>query len=79
MEKFKPELIIISAGFDSRIDDPLGEFRLVDQDFTDLTALMIRLADEHAEGRLVSMLEGGYNLEGLAKAATTHLARLVQG
>jgi len=76
MDKFRPELVIISAGFDSRIDDPLGQFRLTDDDFADLTRMMIRLADSHADGRVLSVLEGGYNLDGLAKAATAHVGAL---
>jgi acetoin utilization deacetylase AcuC-like enzyme len=79
VDRFKPELVIISAGFDSRIDDPLGQFQLTDDDFTELTALMLRLAAEHAEGRVVSVLEGGYNLDGLASASAAHCGRLVEG
>ena len=78
MEKFKPQLVIISAGFDSRIDDPLGQFRLTDQDFVKLTEKLLRLADQHAQGRLVSVLEGGYNVDGLAKAVVAHVGALAQ-
>lgn len=74
--KFRPELVLISAGFDSRVDDPLGGLLLTDQDFADLTELMVQLADELAEGRLISLLEGGYNLQGLGKAVESHCARL---
>jgi acetoin utilization deacetylase AcuC-like enzyme len=77
MSEFRPELVLISAGFDSRVDDPLGDFRLTDQDFADLTKLVRQLADEHAKGRVVSLLEGGYNLRGLASAATAHVAALL--
>jgi acetoin utilization deacetylase AcuC-like enzyme len=69
---FKPELILISAGFDAKQGDPLGEFRLTDEDFADLTRLTMDLADQFAEGRVISMLEGGYDLDGLAAAATAH-------
>src|SRR5258708_9017066 len=65
-EKVKPELVLISAGFDSREGDPLGNFLLTDTDFADLTRLMREIADEYAGGRLVSVLEGGYSLPGLA-------------
>ena len=75
---FRPDLILISAGFDSRIDDPLGQFRLSDQDFADLTRMMMSLADECCQGRLISVLEGGYNLDGLAKAAEAHVRALVE-
>jgi len=75
-EKFKPELVLISAGFDSRIGDPLGRFRLTDDDFRELTLIMMGVAREHAGGRIVSMLEGGYNLEGLASASAAHVNAL---
>ena len=74
--KFKPDFVIISAGFDSRIEDPLGHFQLTDEDFEDLTKMMIQIAEEHAEGRLLSMLEGGYNLDGLKKAVKAHVKTL---
>jgi acetoin utilization deacetylase AcuC-like enzyme len=78
-DHFKPELVLISAGFDSRLGDPLGGFRLSDQDFSDLTATMLEVAGTHAGGRLVSVLEGGYALDGLASAATAHVRALVGG
>ena len=73
---FKPDLVLLSAGFDSRLGDPLGRFTLSDRDFADLTALMLEIADKHAGGRLVSVLEGGYNLSGLASAAVAHVRAL---
>ena len=76
MDEFKPELVIISAGFDSRIGDPLGGFTLTDEDFVALTDKLLKLADKHAGGRLVSMLEGGYNVEGLASAVEAHIKAL---
>ena len=75
-EAFKPELIMISAGFDSREGDPLGRFRLTDRDFRDLTTLLRTLAAKHAGGRIVSVLEGGYSLTGLASGVTAHVAAL---
>ena len=77
MERFKPELILLSAGFDSRVDDPLGRFRLTDTDFAALTVLMKELADKHAGGRLVSLLEGGYNLNGVGLGVAAHLSALL--
>ena len=74
---FRPELILVSAGFDSRKGDPLGQFRLEDRDFSDLTKLIVDLAKEHCEGKVVSILEGGYDLDGLAKAATAHFKALL--
>src|SRR6202163_442142 len=75
-ERFQPDLVLISAGYDSRIDDPLGRFRLSDDDFAELTAIMLEIAGQHAGGRLVSVLEGGYNLSGLASGATAHVKAL---
>ena len=73
---FKPDLVIVSAGFDSRLGDPLGEFRLTDEDFVELTEMLLEIADKHADGRLVSVLEGGYSLSGLASAAASHAEAL---
>ena len=74
--EFKPDLILVSAGFDSRLGDPLGGFTLTDQDFADLTEVLLELADRHSAGRLVSILEGGYDLEGLGLAAAKHVEAL---
>ena len=76
VNRFKPELVIISAGFDSRQGDPLGRFRLSDNDFVELTSMMLDVARQHAGNRLISVLEGGYNLTGLAKASAAHCGRL---
>ncbi len=75
-DAFRPELIMISAGFDSRIGDPLGRFTLTDRDFADLTDMMLGIAARHAGGRVVSVLEGGYALKGLASAVSAHVTRL---
>lgn len=77
LHKFQPDLILISAGFDSRIGDPLGHFTLEDEDFADLTRLMLDAATTSARGRVISVLEGGYNLEGLASAANAHVEALL--
>ena len=77
MNGFRPELILISAGFDSRIGDPLGQFRLVDEDFTSLTGIVLDLAKEYADGKVVSVLEGGYDLNGLGKASVSHARKLL--
>ena len=71
-------MAVTSAGFDSRRGDPLGHFQLVDKDFSDLTLLCLDIARRHAKGRLISVLEGGYNLDGLACAATAHIAALME-
>jgi acetoin utilization deacetylase AcuC-like enzyme len=68
---------MISAGFDSRVDDPLGQFTLTDADFAQLTRMMMDLAATHCEGRLVSVLEGGYNLAGLGSAVASHVGEMV--
>ena len=74
---FQPDLVMISAGFDSRIGDPLGSFTLDDDDFAELTGILRELAGTTAQGRVISVLEGGYNLEGLAAAVEAHLGALV--
>jgi acetoin utilization deacetylase AcuC-like enzyme len=78
-QNFKPDLVLISAGFDSRMGDPLGQFTLTDNDFRDLTAVALEIAHLHAGGKLVSILEGGYNLSGLASAAAAHVGALHTG
>ena len=72
MAQFQPELVLISAGFDSREGDLLGRFTLTDDDFADLT----RAVQEIGGGLVVSVLEGGYSLEGLASAAAAHVKAL---
>jgi len=76
MEQFRPELVMISAGFDSRIGDLLGRFTLTDEDFTDLTRAVMEIAERTAGGAVVSVLEGGYNLGGLASASAAHVQAL---
>jgi acetoin utilization deacetylase AcuC-like enzyme len=71
-ERFQPDLVLISAGFDSRIGDPLGRFTLTDDDFADLTRAVMGI-----NSRVVSVLEGGYNLDGLASSTAAHVATLL--
>ncbi len=78
-EAFKPDLVLISAGFDSRKDDTLGCFSVTDDGFAKLTRMMTGLAARHCEKRLVSVLEGGYRLPGLASAAAAHVKALLEG
>lgn len=78
MEEFRPDLVIISAGFDSRVNDPLGNFLLTDADFATLTRLLQGLAGKHAGSRLLSVLEGGYHLDGLASATEAHVRALLE-
>jgi acetoin utilization deacetylase AcuC-like enzyme len=75
-EKIQPEMVFISSGFDSRAGDPLGQFLLSDTDFADLTRVMREIADKHAGGRLLSVLEGGYSLTGLASGLRAHVEAL---
>jgi acetoin utilization deacetylase AcuC-like enzyme len=74
--KFPPDLVIISAGFDSRRGDPLGGLLLEDSDFQEMTKEVMGLAERHASARVVSVLEGGYNLDALGETARVHIAAL---
>jgi len=74
--KIRPDLIFISAGFDAHLTDPLGQLRLDDKDFVVLTRVVKQWADETCSGRIVSCLEGGYNLETLGKTVAAHLGDL---
>jgi acetoin utilization deacetylase AcuC-like enzyme len=73
---FKPDLILISAGFDAHLTDPLGQLRLEDADFAAMTRSLKQWADETCGGRVVSLLEGGYNLETLGESVKNHVAEL---
>ncbi len=77
MDRFRPDFVLISAGFDSRAGDLLGRFTLTDDDFADLTRAVMEIAGRHAGGRIVSSLEGGYNLAGLGSAAAAHATALL--
>ncbi|HKX84817.1 MAG TPA: hypothetical protein VJL58_11395, partial [Pyrinomonadaceae bacterium] len=72
----KPDLIIVSAGFDAHLDDPLGQLRLIDDDFRSMTTTVMQWAEEVCEGRVVSCLEGGYNLDTLGGTVRSHVAQL---
>jgi len=76
--KFKPDLILISAGFDSREDDLLGCHNITDDGFKQLTQIVMRLANQHCGGKIVSLLEGGYNIAGNAKAVVAHISTLMR-
>jgi acetoin utilization deacetylase AcuC-like enzyme len=78
MDRFRPEFVLVSAGFDSRTGDPLGRFRVTDDGYRKLTEIVMAIARDHAAGRLVSTLEGGYSLEGLASAVSAHLRALLE-
>ncbi|HSB29716.1 MAG TPA: histone deacetylase [Pyrinomonadaceae bacterium] len=75
-KNFSPDLIFISAGFDSHRDDPLGQLLLTDQDFMGMTRTVMQWAESSCSGRLVSCLEGGYNLETLGETVRAHVREL---
>ncbi len=73
LEEFKPQMIFISAGFDAHREDDLGQLGLVEADYAWITRRMVEVAARHAQGRIVSCLEGGYNLSALARSVAAHL------
>jgi acetoin utilization deacetylase AcuC-like enzyme len=75
-DRFRPEFVVISAGFDSRAGDPLGGFLLTDEDFAEMTGLVRGIAERHAKGRIVSVLEGGYGLGLLGGSVAAHVGAL---
>ena len=75
----KPELLIISAGFDAHTRDPLANLNLVETDYTWVTQQLMDIADMSADGRIVSLLEGGYDLQGLSRSVAAHVTELMQG
>jgi acetoin utilization deacetylase AcuC-like enzyme len=79
LEEFRPDLVIVSAGFDAHRDDPLGGLELDEEDFAWATLNLMEAADRHCSGRLVSMLEGGYDLKGLAGSVAVHVQALMRG
>jgi acetoin utilization deacetylase AcuC-like enzyme len=76
LEKFKPQLVFVSAGFDAHALDPLAELRLVREDYVWITNFIKEIAQKHAQGRIVSSLEGGYDLPSLADSASAHIRTL---
>jgi acetoin utilization deacetylase AcuC-like enzyme len=74
---FKPEFVIVSAGFDAHRDDPLASMALTEAGYSDLTGLVMGIAKRHAQGRLLSALEGGYNLAALSASVDAHLKALL--
>jgi len=76
IDAFRPQLILISAGFDAHLRDPLADLMLEEEDFAWLTGALRTLADRHARGRVVSMLEGGYDLQALRESSVGHVAAL---
>ncbi|MBY5465702.1 acetoin utilization protein [Rhizobium leguminosarum bv. trifolii] len=79
LDDFRPDLIIISAGFDAHHRDPLAQINLTGEDFDWATGRVLEVADRYAKNRVVSLLEGGYDLEGLAESAGMHILRMMKG
>lgn len=77
LKKFKPLLILISAGFDAHKDDPLASIQLVEEDYQWVTGKVAAIADEFSHGRIISTLEGGYDLKALAASAAAHVKALI--
>jgi acetoin utilization deacetylase AcuC-like enzyme len=73
LEKFKPEMIFVSAGFDAHRDDPLAYLKLDDEDYRWVTEQLVEVAERHAQGRVVSTLEGGYNTDALGRCVVEHV------
>jgi acetoin utilization deacetylase AcuC-like enzyme len=79
LQAFAPDLVIISAGFDAHRRDPLGNLNFVEADFAWATRKLMEVARKHAHERVVSVLEGGYDLEGLSRSVAAHVAALMEG
>jgi len=78
LEEFNPDLIVVSAGFDGHARDPLANIRLEEEDFEWITGKLVDIAGEYCEGRIVSSLEGGYDLGSLSSSVTAHLTALMR-
>ena len=78
LEAFAPEMIFVSAGFDAHREDDLGQMGLVEADYAWITQQLMAVADRSSEGRIVSSLEGGYNLSSLARSVAAHVRALAQ-
>ncbi len=79
LREFRPDLVVISAGFDAHMRDPLANLNLLEPDFAWATQKLMEIADQFGGGRLVSVLEGGYDLDGLARSVAAHVTALMRG
>jgi acetoin utilization deacetylase AcuC-like enzyme len=79
LREFEPDIVIISAGFDAHTRDPLANLNLVEADFSWATKKLMEIADNCANGRVVSLLEGGYDLQGLSRSVAAHVTALMRG
>ena len=76
LEAHQPDIVFVSAGFDAHVDDPLADLRLVEEDYRWVTQFIVAVANQYAQGRVVSTLEGGYDLDALARSVTAHIEAL---
>ena len=76
LERFRPQLVFVSAGFDAHRADDMAELRFVESDYAWVTRALVEVAERHCDGRLVSCLEGGYDLFSLARSAAAHVKEL---
>jgi acetoin utilization deacetylase AcuC-like enzyme len=79
LDEFKPDLVVVSAGFDAHMRDPLASLNFTEADFAWATQKIMEVADRYAQGRLVSVLEGGYDLQGLSQSVAAHVKALMRG
>ena len=77
LDGFRPNLILISAGFDAHKDDPLANINLTEESFARMTTMMMDAAKSYCGGKIVSVLEGGYNVNALARSVEAHLTQLM--
>jgi acetoin utilization deacetylase AcuC-like enzyme len=79
LRDFKPDIVVISAGFDAHTRDPLANLNLLEADYTWVTKKLMEVADASAQGHIVSLLEGGYDLQGLSRSVAAHITALMRG
>ncbi len=79
LREFKPDILVISAGFDAHTRDPLANLNLLEADYTWVTKKLMDIANDSAQGRIVSLLEGGYDLQGLSRSVAAHVIALMRG
>ena len=76
LDEFRPEVLLLSAGFDAHAEDPLAQVHLSEAGFEDITRMLVGSANRHCGGRVISVLEGGYNLRALGRSVVRHLVGL---
>lgn len=79
LHKFQPQLLMISAGFDAHKDDPLANIQLTEESFATMTGMLMEISSTYCGGKIISVLEGGYDLRALARSVEAHLAKLIHG